>query len=89
VVKELKNVSLPLLDQLEALKDSPLELIMSSLTLEGSHGEENSTPEFWPLQHVSEQVTMPVYYERGSLRNPGSISHEILLFDALATSHVR
>ncbi|GJR77814.1 hypothetical protein Tco_0090179 [Tanacetum coccineum] len=34
VVKELKNVSFPLLDQLEALKDSPLELLISSLTLE-------------------------------------------------------
>ncbi|GKG49295.1 hypothetical protein Tco_0515747, partial [Tanacetum coccineum] len=33
-VKDLENVSLPLLDQLEALMDSPLELLMSS-TLKG------------------------------------------------------
>ncbi|GJV02787.1 hypothetical protein Tco_1336356 [Tanacetum coccineum] len=89
VVKELENVSLPLLDQLEALKDSPLELLMSSLTLEGSHGEENSTPEFWLLQHVSKQVTVPVYYEHGGSRITGSISHEIFLFEALAASHAR
>ncbi|GJV81230.1 hypothetical protein Tco_1517100 [Tanacetum coccineum] len=88
-VKELENVSLPLLDQLEALKDSPLELLMSSLTLEGSHGEENLTPEFWPLQHASEQVTMLVYYECGGSRNPSSISHKILIFDALAASYSR
>nr|GEV82021.1 transposase (putative), gypsy type [Tanacetum cinerariifolium] len=36
-VNELDNVSFSLLDQLEALKDSPLELVMSSLTLEGDH----------------------------------------------------
>ncbi|GJS65862.1 hypothetical protein Tco_0680426 [Tanacetum coccineum] len=52
----LEKVSFSLLDQLEALKDSPLELLMSSLTLEGNHG-------------------------------PESISHEILLSDAIAASH--
>ncbi|GKD12980.1 hypothetical protein Tco_1197387 [Tanacetum coccineum] len=32
---------------------------------------------------------MPVYFERGGLRDPASISHEILLSDALAASHDR
>nr|GEU49887.1 hypothetical protein [Tanacetum cinerariifolium] len=50
---------------LEALKDYPLELLMSSLTLEGNHGDEDPTLEFWP----------------------DSISHEILLSDALAASY--
>nr|GEU88916.1 hypothetical protein [Tanacetum cinerariifolium] len=86
-VNELENVSFPILDQLEALKDSPLELLMSSLTLEGDHGEEDSTPEFCKLQLVSEQVTVPVYYKCSGLRDPDSISHEILLSDALAASH--
>ncbi|GJR24053.1 hypothetical protein Tco_0972580 [Tanacetum coccineum] len=45
-VNELKNVSFPLLDQLEALKDSPLELLMSSLMLEGGFGDEDPTLEF-------------------------------------------
>ncbi|GJV84506.1 WVD2-like protein 7 [Tanacetum coccineum] len=81
-VKELENVSLPLLDQLEALMDSPLELLMSS-TLKGSHGEEDSTLEFQRLKFVSEQVTIPVYYERGGSRAPfvnpvvvAAVSHE-------------
>ncbi|GJT58321.1 hypothetical protein Tco_0993375 [Tanacetum coccineum] len=45
-VNELENVSFPILDQLEALKDSLLELLMSSLMLEGDHGEDESMPEF-------------------------------------------
>ncbi|GJZ52544.1 hypothetical protein Tco_0607059 [Tanacetum coccineum] len=32
---------------------------------------------------------MPVYYERGGSRGPDSISHEIMLFDALDASHAR
>ncbi|GKB83051.1 hypothetical protein Tco_0949946 [Tanacetum coccineum] len=87
-VNELENVSFPLLDQLEALKDSPLKLLMSSLTLEGDHGEEDPTPEFRKLQPVFDQVTVSVYYERGGSRDPRSISNEILLFDALAASQV-
>ncbi|GJV46456.1 hypothetical protein Tco_1430992, partial [Tanacetum coccineum] len=43
-VNELKNVSFPLLDQLEALKE--LELLMSSLMLERGHGDEDPTLEF-------------------------------------------
>ncbi|GJZ08883.1 hypothetical protein Tco_0543166 [Tanacetum coccineum] len=88
-VHELENVSFSLLDQLESLMDSHLELLKSSLKLEGDHGEEDPTLEFCKLQPVSDQVTMPVYYERGGSRDPGSISHEILLSDALAASHAR
>ncbi|GJU41581.1 hypothetical protein Tco_1194538 [Tanacetum coccineum] len=65
-VHNLENVSFPLLDQLEALKDSPLELLMSSLTLEGSYIEDDPTPKFRK-----------------------SISHEILLSDALAALRAR
>ncbi|GJZ77723.1 hypothetical protein Tco_0642395 [Tanacetum coccineum] len=86
VVHDLENVSLYLLDQLKALKDSPLELIMSSLTLEGSYSEDDPTPEFRKLQPISSQVTALVYYERGGSKDPRSISHEILLSDALAVS---
>nr|GEU43092.1 hypothetical protein [Tanacetum cinerariifolium] len=63
-VHDLENVSFYLCDQLEDLKDSPLELIMSSLMLEGSYSEDDSTPEFQNLQPVSSQVTVSVYYER-------------------------
>ncbi|GKA20474.1 hypothetical protein Tco_0700463 [Tanacetum coccineum] len=54
------GMPLPLLEQLEALKDSSLELLMSALTLEG--------------------------IMRGGSRGPDSISHEILLSEALAAS---
>ncbi|GKC72403.1 hypothetical protein Tco_1118286, partial [Tanacetum coccineum] len=88
-VNEFENVSFTLLEQLEAVKDSPLELLMSALTLEGDHGDEDLTPEFHKLQTISEQVTVHVYFKRGGLKDPDSISHEILLFDALAASHDR
>ncbi|GJU04461.1 hypothetical protein Tco_1120891 [Tanacetum coccineum] len=88
-VNEFENVSFTLLEQLEAVKDSPLELLMSALTLEGDHGDEDLTLEFHKLQTVSEQVTVHVYFERGGLKDPDSISHEILLSDALAASHDR
>ncbi|GJY06143.1 hypothetical protein Tco_0373197 [Tanacetum coccineum] len=38
MVSEFENVSFPLLEELEGLKDSPLALIMSALTLKDDHG---------------------------------------------------
>ncbi|GKB79424.1 hypothetical protein Tco_0946319 [Tanacetum coccineum] len=40
-VNEFENLSFTLLEQLEALKDSPHELIMSALTLEGDSGDKD------------------------------------------------
>ncbi|GJT84033.1 hypothetical protein Tco_1058375 [Tanacetum coccineum] len=40
------NLSFSLLEELEALKDSPLELIMSFLNLEGGHGDKDPSPDF-------------------------------------------
>ncbi|GKD94691.1 hypothetical protein Tco_1374528, partial [Tanacetum coccineum] len=62
-VNEFENMPLPLLEQLEALKDSSLELLMSALTMEG--------------------------IMRGGSRGPDSISHKILLSEALAASRAR
>ncbi|GJS75446.1 hypothetical protein Tco_0725327 [Tanacetum coccineum] len=87
-VNELESMPLPLLEQLEALKYSPLELLMSALTLEGGHGDEDPTLEFRKLQPVSEQVTVSVYFKCGGSRSPDAISHEILMFEALAASRV-
>ncbi|GKD23609.1 hypothetical protein Tco_1225312, partial [Tanacetum coccineum] len=61
-VNEFKNVSFTLLEQLEALKDSPFELLMSALTLEGDYVNEDPTPEFRRLQTVFQQVTVPLYF---------------------------
>ncbi|GJV42456.1 hypothetical protein Tco_1420896 [Tanacetum coccineum] len=79
-VGEFENVSFSLLEELEALKDSPLAFIMSALTLEG---DADSTPELRKLQPSLDQVTIPVYYESDGSRGFGSISHEMLLSDAI------
>ncbi|GJT85475.1 hypothetical protein Tco_1067192 [Tanacetum coccineum] len=71
------------------LKDYPLELLMSSLTLERSNSEDDLTLKFRKLQPVSNQVIVSVYYERGGSKDLGSISYEILLLDALAASRAR
>ncbi|GJT49622.1 hypothetical protein Tco_0975779 [Tanacetum coccineum] len=42
-VNEFENVSFTLLEQLEALKDSPLELLMSASTVEGDYDDEDPT----------------------------------------------
>nr|GEW20891.1 transposase (putative), gypsy type [Tanacetum cinerariifolium] len=58
-----------------------------SLAEIGDYVDEDPTPEFRRLQPVFEQVTVPLYFERGGLRDHASISHEILLSGVLATSH--
>ncbi|GJS73362.1 hypothetical protein Tco_0706203 [Tanacetum coccineum] len=44
VVSEFKNISFPLLDELEGLRDSPLAPIMSALTLKDDHGNVDTSP---------------------------------------------
>ncbi|GJW07476.1 hypothetical protein Tco_1569899 [Tanacetum coccineum] len=76
-VSAFKNVSFPLLDELEGLKDSPLALIMSALTLKDDHGDVNTTREFRRFQPSLDQVTVSIYFESGSIDN------EMLLSDAI------
>ncbi|GKB19087.1 hypothetical protein Tco_0853010 [Tanacetum coccineum] len=76
-VNDFKNVSFSLL-KLEALKDSPLALIMSALNFEG---DAHSTPKLRELQPYLDQVTVPVYSESSGSRGSGSIGHEMLLSD--------
>ncbi|GKE10410.1 hypothetical protein Tco_1413961, partial [Tanacetum coccineum] len=78
-VFEFENVSFPLLDELEGLKDSPLALIMSALTLKDDHGN----TEFLHLSFVSIQPSpsitgLPCYYFES-----GFIDREMLLSDAI------
>ncbi|GKF94329.1 hypothetical protein Tco_0284029, partial [Tanacetum coccineum] len=49
-VLEFENVSFPLFDELEGLKDSPLALIMSALTLKDDHSNTDATPELCQFQ---------------------------------------
>ncbi|GKF05396.1 hypothetical protein Tco_0036064, partial [Tanacetum coccineum] len=76
-VSEFKGMSFPLLDELEGLKDFPLTLIMSALTLKDDHGNTDATLEFRQVQPSLDQVTMPIYSDSGS------IDREMLLSDAI------
>ncbi|GJS96317.1 hypothetical protein Tco_0803285 [Tanacetum coccineum] len=85
-VREFENVSFSLLEELEALKDSSLALIMSALTLEG---DADSTPELRKLQPSLDQATIPVYSESHVSRGSGSISHEMFLSDVIPAIYER
>nr|GEW09387.1 hypothetical protein [Tanacetum cinerariifolium] len=79
-VGELENVSFYVLEELKAFKDFTFALIMSALTLEC---DANFTPELRKLQPSLDQVTIPVYYEFDGPAGAGSVSHEMLLSDAI------
>ncbi|GKF18340.1 hypothetical protein Tco_0063258, partial [Tanacetum coccineum] len=74
-VNELKNVSFSLLDKLKPLKDSLLELLMSSLTLEGDYGEEDPTHEFWILgsHEILLSDALAALHARGEKRKNGAL----------------
>nr|GEW48095.1 hypothetical protein [Tanacetum cinerariifolium] len=58
----LKDLKLPLLDQLEGLKDAPMDVLMASLYLEDDTGED--APQFIrDLRPSSFQLSIPVYPE--------------------------
>nr|GEV14139.1 hypothetical protein [Tanacetum cinerariifolium] len=58
----LKDLKYPLVDQLEKLKDAPIDVIMSSLYLESDYGED--TPQWIRELHPSSsQLKTPVYPE--------------------------
>ncbi|GKF02503.1 hypothetical protein Tco_0029426, partial [Tanacetum coccineum] len=77
VVSKFENVSFYLLEELEGLKDSPIALIMSALTLKDDHGDVDATPGFRQFQPSLNQVTIPIYSESGS------ISREMLLSEVI------
>ncbi|GKG55201.1 hypothetical protein Tco_0571841, partial [Tanacetum coccineum] len=79
VVSEFEGVSFPLLDELESLKDSPLALIMTALTLKDDYGNMDATPEFRRFQPSLDQVAVPIYFESDS------IDCEMLLSDVIPT----
>nr|GEX23403.1 hypothetical protein [Tanacetum cinerariifolium] len=62
-LQSLKDLKLPLLDQLEGLKDAPMDVLMASLYLEDDTGED--APQFIrDLRPSSSQLSIPVYPER-------------------------
>nr|GEY42855.1 hypothetical protein [Tanacetum cinerariifolium] len=65
----LKNMKYPLVDQLESLKDAPMDVIMASLHLESD--TEDDAPEWVrELCPSSSQLTIPVYPEVRDAMDP-------------------
>nr|GEU84532.1 hypothetical protein [Tanacetum cinerariifolium] len=83
--ESLKDLKLPLLDQLEGLKDAPMDVILASLYLEDDTGDD--APQFMrDLRPSSSQLAIPVYPEVRDPRNPWACTEEIKLADAIAAN---
>nr|GEV69600.1 transposase (putative), gypsy type [Tanacetum cinerariifolium] len=81
----LKNLKYPLVDQLESLKDAPMDKIMTSLHLESDTGDD--APQWIrELRPSSSQLTIPVYLEARDPMDPWVCKEEILLADAIAAN---
>nr|GEV44352.1 hypothetical protein [Tanacetum cinerariifolium] len=84
-LQALKDLKYPLVDQLEGLKDAPMDVITASLYLESDTGDD-------ALQHIrdlfpsSSQLTIHVYPEVRDPINPWACKEEMLLVDAIATN---
>ncbi|GKB15556.1 hypothetical protein Tco_0849479 [Tanacetum coccineum] len=79
---DLKDLNYPLIDELEQLKDAPLDVIMASLYLDSDTGED--APQFiHDLRPSSSQLKILVYPEVRNPRNPWACKDEILLEDAI------
>nr|GEZ02163.1 hypothetical protein [Tanacetum cinerariifolium] len=84
-LQALKDLKYPLLDQLEGLKDAPIDVIMAALYLENDT-EEDVLQCISDLRPSSSQLTIPVYPEVRDPRNPWACKEEIGLADAIATN---
>nr|GEY95025.1 hypothetical protein [Tanacetum cinerariifolium] len=81
----LKDLKYPLVDQLEGLKDRPMDVIMAAMYLESDTGDD--TPQhIRDLRPSSSQLTIPVYPEVRDPMNPWAYKEEMLLADAIAAN---
>ncbi|GJX35016.1 hypothetical protein Tco_0246573, partial [Tanacetum coccineum] len=84
-LQDLKDLKYPIVDQLEKLRDAPMELIMASLHLKSDIRED--TPQWTrDLCPSTSQLKIPVYPEVRNPRDPWAIKEEILLEDAIAAN---
>nr|GFB16782.1 transposase (putative), gypsy type [Tanacetum cinerariifolium] len=84
-LQSLKDLKLPLLDQLEGLKDAPIDVIMASLYLEDDTGD--NAPQFIrDLHPSSSQLAIPVYPKVRDPQNPWACTEEIKLADAIVAN---
>nr|GEW18606.1 transposase (putative), gypsy type [Tanacetum cinerariifolium] len=82
-LQDLKDLKYPMIDQLEKLKDAPIERIMASLYLENDTGED--APQWIrDLRPSSSQLKIPVYPEVRDPEDLWAVKEEMLLEDAIA-----
>nr|GEY25924.1 hypothetical protein [Tanacetum cinerariifolium] len=84
-LQALKDLKYPLVDQLEGLKDAPMDVIMASLYLESDTGDDASQ---WvrDLRPSSSQLTILVYPEVRDPVSPWACKEYMLLVDAIAAN---
>nr|GFB78011.1 hypothetical protein [Tanacetum cinerariifolium] len=87
-LQALKYLKYPLLEQLEGLKDAPIDVIMASLYLDSDTGED-APPYIRDLRPSSSQLTIPVYPEVRDPRNPWAYKEEMKMADAIAANTSR
>nr|GEX44381.1 hypothetical protein [Tanacetum cinerariifolium] len=87
-LQDLKDLKYPLVDQLERLKDAPIELIMASLYLE-SDSEEDAPQLIRDLRFSSSQLKIPMYPEVCDLEDHWVCKEEMLLDDVIAENKSR
>nr|GEV32918.1 transposase (putative), gypsy type [Tanacetum cinerariifolium] len=84
-LQALKDLRYPLVDQLEGLKDAPMDVTMVALYLESDTGDD--APQWVrDIRPSSSQLTIPVYPEVRDPMNPWACKEEMLLADAIATN---
>nr|GEV00683.1 hypothetical protein [Tanacetum cinerariifolium] len=81
----LKDLKYPMVDQLESLKDAPIDVIMASLHLESDTGDD--APQWIrELRPSSSQLKIHVYPKVRDPTDPWACKEEILLADAIAAN---
>nr|GEU51255.1 transposase (putative), gypsy type [Tanacetum cinerariifolium] len=84
-LQELKDLKYPIVDQLEGLKDVPMEVIMASLHLE-SDSREDAPKWIRDLRLSTSQLKILVYSEVRNPRDPWAVKEEMLLEEAIAAN---
>ncbi|GJV77526.1 hypothetical protein Tco_1509110 [Tanacetum coccineum] len=85
-LQALKDLKYPLVDELEQMKDAPIDYIMASLYLESDTGED-APPEVAPCAPCTYKLKNIMFYrEVRDPRNPWAVKKEILLEDAIAAN---
>nr|GEY15407.1 hypothetical protein [Tanacetum cinerariifolium] len=84
-LQALKDLKYPLVDQLEGLRDAPMDVIMAALYLNSDTGDDASQ-DIRDICPSSSQLTIPVYPEVRDLRNPWACKEDIRLADAIAAN---